>query len=564
MAAVIAGIQFRATGNVMRTLARMRSAFRGFSQNAGTHLRSLNRQMNKFVGSVDRMIGKLKGSRMGAMLGVGAMIYGARDAVMTLAEIEGIETAIKYASGTADNGAKNIEYLRKLTKDLKIDYLAAADGFKLFSASLIGTDVTLEDQQDMFTNISKAIRVFGLDANKTASVYYALSEMIGKGTIQAQELKQQLGNALPGAMQNFADSADKSRAQIMKLMEAGKLTTMKYLKPFADFMGKKVEPGVSKSIETVTANITDLNNTILFAKMDIGSAIVDAGAVDLIKKYVTRLREWVKLNKELISERLKMFFIIFGKILEFLWKNMGTIIEVIKFLIPAYIGLKAAQYALNTAMYLFPGSWIAAIIALIAVGIGYAAVKTEGWGDEWVKLSKMIEDAGKSIKYTFLSIKYSLLSTFSSIYLGFNKMIEPIRKFFEGKDFNEDVFNLANKKLEENIKKYDVLSGLYRLNSQKRADSLSKAAMTPSTSRFRSDKTFMQMAGEKIGLDLGGSNPVTGGANPNTATSGKENLIETVANAISEITMNITKPSDVNVDVSSPTTAKFIIDGVAK
>jgi len=72
----------------------------------------------------------------------------------------------------------------------------------------------------------------------------ATSQVFSKGKVSAEELRQQLGERLPGAFTLFAESMDKTPAQLDKALEQGKVTLddfMKFSEKLFSTYGKNAE-----------------------------------------------------------------------------------------------------------------------------------------------------------------------------------------------------------------------------------------------------------------------------------------------------------------------------------
>ena len=65
---------------------------------------------------------------------------------------------------------------------------------------------------------------------------YALQQMVSKGTVQAEELRQQLGEALPGAVQFAAQADGDVRRAIHKAMEQGEVAAIEFVTRFGDLL----------------------------------------------------------------------------------------------------------------------------------------------------------------------------------------------------------------------------------------------------------------------------------------------------------------------------------------
>ena len=54
--------------------------------------------------------------------------------------------------------------------------------------------MSVKDGEEIFLAAAEASIVFGLSGEQTSSVVKAFTQMIGKNSVMAEELKQQLGN----------------------------------------------------------------------------------------------------------------------------------------------------------------------------------------------------------------------------------------------------------------------------------------------------------------------------------------------------------------------------------
>jgi len=97
------------------------------------------------------------------------------------------------------------------------------DASKLFVAAK-ENGYSVKEAQFVYEQFSGLGQLMGADAETQKGITKALSDMFSKGTIQAEELKGQLGDRLPQAMALFAKATGKTSAELMDMMKNGKLT----------------------------------------------------------------------------------------------------------------------------------------------------------------------------------------------------------------------------------------------------------------------------------------------------------------------------------------------------
>lgn len=103
-----------------------------------------------------------------------------------------------------------------------------SDYAKFFAAA--SGNLGVEGSRAMFDSFAKLSVVYGLDPEKQKRAMVAFTQMASKNQVMAEELKQQLGDVLPGSMDIFARAITKmgthglvTTKELFKLMEGGKI-----------------------------------------------------------------------------------------------------------------------------------------------------------------------------------------------------------------------------------------------------------------------------------------------------------------------------------------------------
>lgn len=133
-------------------------------------------------------------------------------------------TLMKNTSATTADYAANMRWAADVAKRYGTYVNDVVRGFAKFQGAANGAGMALDEQRELFENVSRACAAFALSADETNGVFVALTQMIGKGKIQAEELRGQLGERMPIAMQAMAKAAGTTVAGLDALMKQGKLT----------------------------------------------------------------------------------------------------------------------------------------------------------------------------------------------------------------------------------------------------------------------------------------------------------------------------------------------------
>lgn len=249
-----------------------------------------DKQMGKTRGGLGRTTKSMGGASkgLGAMGGMFTKLLGpiaiasaalkafsiASDSIRAARNFESLENAINFASGSAEAGAKNMAFLRETADQLGTDLLSSTEGFKQFSAAALGTKLQGEKTNRIFKQVSMATTAMGLSAENSKGVFLALSQMMSKGKVSSEELRQQLGERLPGAMKLAAKAVGVSGGELEKMLQQGKIGAEEFLPRFGAELEKTFGRALPKAVNSSQAQLNRFNNTFLELKLKLGKVLL--------------------------------------------------------------------------------------------------------------------------------------------------------------------------------------------------------------------------------------------------------------------------------------------------
>lgn len=330
-------------------------------------------RLNASVGKTQSLFNGLGSKLAGAFAVVGVGSF-AKDVVMATASLEGIKNQLNFASGSAEQGGRDFEYIRERAKFLGLDLQTTAQAFAQLEGATRGTSIQGQKTRDVFEGVAMASTVMHLSAEASQGALYALQQMMSKGKVSAEELNGQLGERIPGAMAIAARSMNTTQASLMDLMKEGKVMSEDFLPKFAAQLKKEFSGGVDKARHSIQASLANISTAWFELKTQIGSSLGEAipmilGAfrdvISMLSKTVSFIKEnstaFKALGIGLIA--ITTGYLAWNTLLKLnIWYNgLSTAAIIINTL--ATEGLSAAWLALNMAMSANP-------IGLIIVGIG--------------------------------------------------------------------------------------------------------------------------------------------------------------------------------------------------
>lgn len=218
-----------------------------------------------------------KGFDLGAMLGLGGTltkIYAISTAfsqtIKAADKLKGIQAAFEAITGSTQAAEAQLKKVREQANLLGTDYIQLADLTKSWLASSKGT--AIEKQQDeILQGFLSYSAVLNLPQEQIERIIVAMSQMASKGKIMSEELRSQMGEALPGAFNLLAKSMNVSTEELNKMLEDGKVG-LENLVLLAKDLQKEYGDKVVENAGKVSNNLARVKNIAV----DIGQNISEA------------------------------------------------------------------------------------------------------------------------------------------------------------------------------------------------------------------------------------------------------------------------------------------------
>src|SRR5690606_6168627 len=205
---------------------------------------------------------------VGLALGIGAVVSFGQEVTKTTAKFEGFTNAIEFASG--NQATQNLGFVEQQIKDLSLPMESAYKGFQMLSGSLKGTALEGQATRDIFESVGIASTVMKLSAEQSEGAFLARSQMASKGKVQAEELRGQLGERIPGALGSAARAMGVTQAELNKMLDEGKVYAEDFLPKFAKELKTTFQDGVPKAVNSMQASINRYENSLINFKLKTG------------------------------------------------------------------------------------------------------------------------------------------------------------------------------------------------------------------------------------------------------------------------------------------------------
>lgn len=397
--------------------------------NALAALRSLD-GATKNLGSKISGLGQAMSGLAGVAAGIGA---GAAVGGFVKAGIEADRTAktIKALAGQYKEAAGVTKIANDAAKQYGLGQTTAAKAVADLYGRLRPMGVSLENIGKTFNGVNKAAALMNLTAADTDGVLLQLSQAMGSGALQGDELRS-IMERLPAVGQAVAKVMGVSVGEIKKLGAEGKITTDVLIKAMDEL--NKIQPPPPDAYKQFQAALQDLNTAIgtqllpiftplvqklseviaKFKELGVGATVVEA--LRPIGDFMIQLlNAFVQL-----PEPVQKFIIAVGAVggafalvaapLGIFLQGLGTVVSVIGTVAGAVKGLSifatlagwlgALQPAITAVVALLTGP-VGIVVGLVAVGVAIYAFRDQ-IGQALQAVGKYFSDAAQGFKFAFI------------------------------------------------------------------------------------------------------------------------------------------------------------------
>lgn len=277
--------------------------------------------------------------------------------------LDGLNRSFNAIAGSSAEGAKQVSFLRKEAMRLGQDFPTIANAYKNFFAVGQGAGMATGETQSIFTSVLEASTVLGSSTQSVEGALLAIEQMISKGKVSMEELRRQLGNALPGAMQIAAKAMGTTSAEFEKLLSKG-IPSIDFVRKFSKELNKRFSgKALTEPVKSLRAELARLKNAWFFLRADLLDG--EAG-----KAFAEALREITKL---LMSDGFRKALKMISSVLTFIFKNFKLIAST--FIVGKFLKLLAATQSLGLAL-----NAISKAGALTGLVSSMKALSVAGWG----------------------------------------------------------------------------------------------------------------------------------------------------------------------------------------
>lgn len=223
------------------------------------------------------------------LLGLG--IVATVQQVLTLVQaFDKARQALAAVFGEAEAAAQ-FKFIQVQAERLGVSLTELSTEYAKFTIASRSLGLTQEETRDVFLSVAEAGSKLALSSEQVVGALTALQQIASKGRLSMEELRQQLGDRLPGAISIAAKAMGVTEARLFAMVEQGQIASDVFLRKFPAALRASFGTDSATRIETTAAAIQRFQNAL----QELIDEAVRAGVLQL---FTQTLKDLVVVMKD--------------------------------------------------------------------------------------------------------------------------------------------------------------------------------------------------------------------------------------------------------------------------
>jgi tape measure domain-containing protein len=257
---------------------------------------------------------------------------------------EVVDTAVSFDKLRAqfkavfqEGADKELAFIKEQADRLGVSVTNLGDQYAKFLTAVKGTAIEGDKAKQVFLATAEAAQTLSLSTEDFNGALTALQQIASKGRLSLEELRQQLGDRLPGAVRIAAEAIGVTQQKLFALIEAGQIDSNTFLSGFGDALRKNFGTDGNTRIATLASELQRVKN----AFVQLLDTVVQGDGTNAIKSISNALVKFATDPATIAGlQKLVSAIATFSTALV---ENAGVVLK----LVEAYVAFKVAALALN-------------------------------------------------------------------------------------------------------------------------------------------------------------------------------------------------------------------------
>jgi tape measure domain-containing protein len=148
-------------------------------------------------------------------------------------KLDALDFSFRKVLQTQADLGESQEFLIDIADRYGLNLLNISQSYLRLRAATKQTNLTVKETNRVFESVNKAGAALGLTAQRMDLALLAVEQIASKGTVSLEELRRQLGDQIPGAVNIMAEALDVSIPKLYKMIKANEVLAEDALPKFA-------------------------------------------------------------------------------------------------------------------------------------------------------------------------------------------------------------------------------------------------------------------------------------------------------------------------------------------
>ena len=174
--------------------------------------------------------------------------------------VEALQRRFTFLGGSKAGGIAELNYAKGVANQMNVSSEVSANAYSQLAIAAKGTKMEGQGVKDLFEGITASLSALGISGQDASLVFMAYTQIMAKGKLSMEELRQQLGEKFPPAMGVFAKAMGVSVSELNDLIASGSILSQDILPKVAKVLNLDYGKSASGSADSLVLALTKLGN----------------------------------------------------------------------------------------------------------------------------------------------------------------------------------------------------------------------------------------------------------------------------------------------------------------
>lgn len=226
----------------------------------------------------------------------------------TTKQLDALRYGLEQVTETTEDFTRAQDFLDRLSERAGADLLVLTSRYTNFLAAAKTTNLTLKETEGVFEAVVVSGTLLGRSTDDINGALRALEQILSKGKVQAEELRGQLGERLPGAFQILEKALGLANGELNELLEVGGLLSVEALPALKRGLEDTFNLDTINKVENLaTAQVRLTNEWNIFLRdLEKGTGVISTVSKFFFDFLSTSIRGFAILTRS-VEENNKFF-----------------------------------------------------------------------------------------------------------------------------------------------------------------------------------------------------------------------------------------------------------------